>query len=445
MFYRMKRKLTVLWLLLGLGSRLHLVSSLSITEIIVLLGAPCIFVKNCQAMKRHGIMPLFVSSLFVVIGCIVAAVVNASPLEAVIRGLAATCIIASSIVFAHWIITQDPNGFKWYFLMLPASAIISTFIFQSAGEYARYGDSVEDIMSGPIFWISRLYPLVLAPTKGWYLQVPEIISIMAPIFMAVFSMLTSTSGRSGMLTGICFAALVMVGGKTRRSMGRIMRHFWTLLIGAVVMIVIMYMAYKVSASQGWLGEGAYKKYQIQTSGGQGGMGRLILGGRGDSFVGLLACRDKPIVGWGPWAWDKNGYAEEFIAEYGTLEDLKRMNDLKILQIRAGITDRLIPFHSHITELWLWYGIFGLIFILYIIYILFRYLKQDVSAVPQWFAWLTCSMPGIFWAIFFSPLNERFGLPLFVVACLMARAVRLGTYQLPYEMIVEIEKAERKYA
>ena len=85
----------------------------------------------------------------------------------------------------------------------------------------------------------------------------------------------------------------------------------------------------------------------------------------------------------------------------------------------------------------------MIFILYIIFVLARYLKQDVAAVPQWFAWLACFVPSMFWAIFFSPLTDRFGTSLFVVACLMARAARKGAFRLPIAMIAEVEKAERR--
>ena len=112
------------------------------------------------------------------------------------------------------------------------------------------------------------------------------------------------------------------------------------------------------------------------------------------------------------------------------------------QRQNGVTHRLLQCHAYITEFWAWYGIWGLIFWLYVIFVLLRYLKQDVAAVPQWFAWLACTIPGMFWGIFFSPFSDRFGIPLFVVACLMARAVRRGRFQLPLDMIREIAKAEK---
>lgn len=438
----MHKKLTFVWLLLGLGAKLQVVASLSITEIIVLLATPFILFKDYQRIKRLGGMPFFVLSLLVIVGCIIASVANHTPWEFVLRGLAVTCIVACSIVFSYWILQRDPDGFKWYILALPISAIISTFYFKSAVEVTMLGEASEDIISGPIFWITRLNPLVMAPSKGWYLQTPLLVSICAPLFMAGFSVLTSVSGRSSALAAVAFALMVLIGGRTHRSMQRVSKHFGLICVLGILFAGAMYGAYKVSASQGWLGEEAQRKYESQTSGGQGGLGRLILSGRGESFIGLLACRDKPIIGWGPWAKDENGYGEEFIMKYGTMEDVQKYLDFQAFMSKYGGVHRMLPCHAWITEFWAWYGIFGLLFIIYIIFVLVRYLKQDVAAVPQWYAWLACSIPGMFWSIFFSPFADRFGIPLFVVACLMARAVRKGLYLLPTKMIREIEKAER---
>ena len=433
-----------LWFFLGLGSRLQVVASLSITEIIVLAAAPFIFFKNYERMKHDGIMPFFWLSLGVVIGCIIASISNNTHPQGVLRGLAVTCIISCSIIFSHWILRQDPMGFKWYILAIPLSALISTFVFKTEMEMATHGLSSEEIMSGSTYWITRLKPLVLAPTEGWYLQMPMLVNVLAPVLMAVFSILSSVSGRSAALTSLSFAMMVIIGGKTSTSMSRISRHFGWLCVLGLVFVGCVYWGYKTAASTGLLGEAARMKYERQTHGGQGGIGRLLLGGRGDSFIGLLACRDKPIVGWGPWAIDKNGYTEEFLEKYGTQEDIETLYKSMWLQsYNSGTNMRLISCHAYVTEFWCWYGIMGLIFWVYVIFTYLRYLRQDVAVVPNWFGWLACSIPGMFWGIFFSPLTDRFGIPLVVVACLMARAVRKGWWHLPEEMVHEIQKAELK--
>lgn len=437
----MHKKLTMLWFILGLGSKLQVVASLSITEIIVLLAAPFIFATNRRQIRRDGVMTLFVLSVAVIGGCVVASIANHTSPQYVLRGLAVTTIVSCSIICSHWILRRDPAGFKWFVLAIPISAIISTFYFKSAVEMSMLGESSEEIMSGPIFWISRLKPLVLAPTTGWYLQMPWFVNVIAPLGVAAFAILTSVSGRAAALSSVAFAVLVVIGGKSRRTMSRISRNFGKICIAGILLVGGMYFLYKTSASQGWLGEDARRKYESQTEGGTGGIGRLILGGRGESFIGLLACRDKPIIGWGPWAKDENGYAEEFVTKYGTWDDVRNIIKGREWRMKIGYPDTMLHCHAYITEFWAWYGIPGLAFWVYVIFVLIRYLRQDVYAVPQWFAWLACSIPGLFWGIFFSPFSDRFGIPLFVVACLMARAVRLGRFILPIEMNREIEKVE----
>lgn len=439
----MYRKQTLLWFILGLCSKLQVIASLSVTEIIVLSAAPFIFLKNHEQMKRDGVMPLFILSLLVILGCAIASYANHTPPEAVLRGMAVTCIVSCSVVVSHWMLRRDPGGFKWFVLAAAISSILSTFIFQTAVDVSMYGENAEDIMNGPIYWISRISNVVMVPVKGWYLHTPTSVCALIPLFVALFSLLTSVSGRSAALGALGFVALVLIGGKSRKAISRISRNFGIICGIGVLLIGLFYVGYKFSASQGLLGEEALQKYEAQTHGGQGGIGRLILGGRGDSFIGLLACRDKPIIGWGPWALDTMGYTEEFLTRFGTYEDVVSVYKVDSNLRNSGNTARLIHCHAYITEFWVWYGLWGLVFWIYVIFVLLRYLKQDVAAVPQWYAWLACSIPGMSWGIFFSPFADRFGIPLFIVACLMARAVRLGSFQLPSEMILEIEKAERK--
>jgi hypothetical protein len=428
-----------------MGGHLQIVASLSITELVVLFSAPFVFAKTYTQMKRDGVMTFFWMSLLVVFGCIISSIANRSDPLAVIRGMAVTVLVSCSIIVAHNLLRRDPGGFKWFMVGSAISLVLSTFVFQQAVEVTTLGSSSEEIMSGPLFWIRRLGGFVTLPTRGWYLHMPWIVNVTAPLFMAVFSISTSVSGRSSALRSCAFVALVMIGGKTRKSMTRISKHFGIVCILGVIGVLSVYVLYKTAASSNWLGDQARIKYERQTQGGQGGIGRLLLGGRGESFIGLLACRDKPIIGWGPWAADTNGYAEEFIERFGTYEDVLNLQESKMRAAKNGelFEVGMIRCHAYITQFWLWYGIFGLFFWGYVIFIALRYLKQDVSAVPQWFAWLACGTPALFWDIFFNPFAGRFAVPLFVVACLMARAVRKGSFRLPYEMISEIERVERK--
>lgn len=445
----MKNKNT-LWLFLGIGSQLQIVGSLSFSELFIFVVAPFLFFNERSHLKRNGIMPFFYLSLALVLGCVVACVANHTALPYVIRGLAVCILMPCAIIVTHRMLRTGMSGLKWYFVGVAISSVLSTFVFQKSVEVADaggvYGSSVAatSIMGGATYWIHRLGNIVTVPAKGWYLSCPIAYCVCAPLFMAGFSMLTSVSGRGSAARALASAVLVILGGKKRMTLrSRICKNFWLIMVLGVVGAFVIKQAYQISASSGWLGEGARIKYEGQTKGDKS-LKALLLGGRMESFCGLLACVDKPIIGFGPWAYDYGGYQAEFLSKYADSDDYNsHIRSVAYAQAHGYSGVGLIPCHAVITELWLWYGIFGLLFCLYIFYSMLRYLKEDCWVIPQWFFWLGASIPGMFWDMCFNPFSNRVGTCLFIVACLMVRAVRLGKQQLPYEMIVEIQKAERK--
>ena len=445
----MQKKHTLAWFLFGLGSQLQIIASLSFTELFVFAAAPFIFLREKDYMKRNGIMSFFWLSMLVVVGCVVACVVNHTGPIFVLRGMAVTCLLPCTVVVGHWMLRRDMGGFKWMLIGTAISSVLCTFVFQKSVEISGLaggvsGESAVDaIMSGPIYWINRLNAMLSAIPKGWYLQCPIIISAAVPVFMAGFSMLTTTSGRSATLSAVGTVGLILIAGKKRETIRRrLCNKFGLWCCIAIVGIFCMKTLYQVAATQGWLGEDALKKYEQQTQGDTSIMA-LLLGGRMESFCGLIACVDRPIVGFGPWPIDNNGYIGEFLDKYGTYED--SLNYYKSVErnLANGFTQHMIPCHAYITEFWCWHGIFGLMFWIYIIFVLIRYLRQDCWVVPQWFMWIAASMPSYIWGIFFSPWADRVGGIVFVVACLMARAVRMGAQRLPNYMEEEIIKVEVK--
>lgn len=437
------KKLTWLWFLLGLGSETQVIASLSFSDAIVLFAAPFLLPKVYTSMRRDGLLTLWILSLLQVIGCAVACAVNRCEALFVVRGLAVTCIISSTVIFGYWIIRADPYGFKWMLLGVAISLVVCTFVFQHSGEISAAGGvggeaAVDSIVSGPLFWISRIGAFLTLPTRGWYIHTPIILDIIIIIIMVIFSMLSSASGRSFALGLLGMAALILIGGKNIKTMKRLGRHFFFFCALAVVGIFIVNTAYRVSALNGWLGEKSREKYERQSNGSTSIL-RLIIGGRAESFIGLFACCDKPIVGWGPWARDVNDYYGRFTLEYGTEEDVERMMRNRAYLASRGLVREafLIQCHSYITQFWLWYGVFGLMFWLYVVFVIIRYLKSDAWAVPQWFGWIAAGVPAYLWNVFFSPFGHRVVNVLFIVACLMARAARRKTFCLPQEMFREI--------
>lgn len=440
----MHKRFSSFWLILGIGSQLQVLFSLSMTEIIVLLMAPCLLFSEVPHMRRTGVMTFFWIAILLFCGCVVSLIVNSSQFYQVIRGVSVTSLIVCSIVVGHFMLRNCPEGLKWYFIGVLLSSVISIFAFQRSVEVMMAGGEDADlIMSGKLFWIQRVSTLVQTPLLASYLHTPLVYCFVAPLALGFFSILTSSSGRAAALAFFGAAAIIAIGRKKRKSMSMLGKHFFMIFCCAVVGVFAMKSLYQWAALNNLLGEESRTKYEAQTAGGSG-IVQLLIGGRADSFMGLLAVADSPIVGKGYWARDTEGYREQFLAKYGTVEDYEHYRNYMTFMRQKGLMpDRGIPCHSHIISFWVWYGLPGLIFWIYVIYVIFRFLRYDVAVVPQWYYWLAAGVPGLMWHMFFSPFSGRFGLPLIVIGMLLARAIRLGKHQLSYEMIIEIEENERR--
>ena len=430
--------------LMGLGSQLQLFgSSLSFTELFIALMFPIVVFREIPFMRRSGAMFLFLMAMFMVLGCVFSCCVNCSPAGAAIRGLAVSLLITFGIPVCHYFLRTNMNGFKWFVLGGAISGILCIFVFKKSVEVSMLGASVEEIMHGPIFWISRLGPVFLAPAKGWYLNCPIVYSALAPLGLAFFALFGSISGRSASLAALGSAVLVWMGRKKQFLMKRVGRHFVWLIVVAIFSIFIFKTVYIYTATNGLLGEEARLKYEAQSRQGNSAM-KLLLSGRMESFCGLIYCADHPFAGAGPWARDREGYIGEFLRKYAAPEDFDSYKiACEVAHHNGYYTEPLIPCHSMVTQCWLWFGLPGLLFSMAVLFVLVRFLKQDAWVVPQWYMWLVCSLPAFFWNFFFSPIGDRASFSMFIVGCILARAVRKGVVRLPAEMLFEIEKSERQ--
>lgn len=427
--------------LFGLGSQLQLVASLSMSELFCLIMGPIWLAKDFNAMKRHGVQWYFYWAVLVVVGAVISALVYPVSSFFLIRRMAVVVILPCAIVVAHRMLSKSPGGFRWMFVGGAISGVLCTFIFQKSVEMT-VAQSVDaaDLMSSPIYWIQRLGDILRVPGWGWYLQVPLFVSIGAPLFMVVFSMTQSTSGRSAALSFLGGAVLMLLGRKRVKSMRMVGKYSLVLAMLGVFGLLGINKIYGHLAETGALGEAAMKKYIGQTKGGRDVL-HLLIGGRFESFVGFYACLDKPILGHGLEPWDTHGYYEECLAKFGSAEDYAHYLKSRIESaMRNGASrEQFIESHSCMGSFWLMYGMFGLLFWVYVLYALFRYFRYDLSMVPQWYNWLACGVPGMIWMIFFSPFSSRTPVAFYIVACLLARAVRKRRFQLPLQMLEEIQK------
>ena len=143
------------------------------------------------------------------------------------------------------------------------------------------------------------------------------------------------------------------------------------------------------------------------------------------------------MGFGPWAIDWNGLADEFRVKYGFYDYTEEAKRAAYLQsIGLGDAVKFIPAHSHIIGGWLWYGIFGLILWSYVVYLIFKFFGTAADAIPQWWYLLAVGLPSLLWHIFFSPFSARVAMGATVCALLYALGVAKGRIKLDPEAYSE---------
>lgn len=425
-------------------TQVRLIGNIGISEIFVFAAAPFYLFCDYSTLKRDNFATVIWLSLTVCLSCIISCYVNGTYWKSAVRGFASPYALMAWIIVLHHFLRRDFMSFKWLILGLTLTNFINIFAFQTGqGDFGEIngevGEGAEIVMSNTLFWISRIGAIVRAPISGWYMNVPLGYSFLALVGLAVYSLLTSSSGRAVALVTIGGAFLVAWGGKSRRRMRSIKKHFIVFVACAIVGGTMCKMIYSSLARDGVLGEDARAKYERQTRMGDSTM-QLLIAGRMEFFVCLMAAVDKPIFGHGPWALDEDGYYRRYLSEYGTLEDYKGYEQ-QILR-NGGERLHMISAHSHILGWWVWYGLMGAVFWAYVLWLLFELFRKYIDAIPQWFGYFSFAVPSMIWAIFFSPFSGRLAAGLLITCVLFARAIATNKLRLPSEMQLEAQKHDK---
>lgn len=414
---------SVCWCMFLLGlffkTQVHIIGYIGVSELFVVFTAPFIFMKERIAMKKDGVAPIMNLALMAIIGCVLSSLINGSSFAQFARGFAQVYTTWASLVVGYHLLRRNIMSYRWYVLGFFLSGILSLYFLQGAAMtiegavVSSSKDAVDLLTNGAMFWQSRILPAINLPIQMFYLQCPYIYSVVAPIisgFLALY--LSEGSGRFAFAVLGLSSMLIALGGKAERSLSRIRKWFWVVVVVGAIFAGGIKSAYSWAAGSGRLGENAERKYRDQTRRGTDALS-IIISGRTDFFVGLYACLQKPIVGYGPWPLDTEGYRAYFYTKYGTDEEIR--NVVELYDIYAMKT---IPAHSHLIGYWLEYGVLALPFWLYVLWLMFRYLREDIDVYPALFGWLVLAIPSTIIGILFAPYANRVGIPILIIALML---------------------------
>lgn len=431
--------------LMGLFSmtQIRVIGAIGISEVPIYIVAPFIFLADYQKLRQDGFLPIIWLSLLTCVGDCISSWLNQTYIEQAIKGFATPYSIFSVIVVLHRVLRNNLSGYKCLLVGIAFSLILNIFIFQQSAELSAFSEGAVGLEAGrrivgtsSIFWTSRIRPFIDALIGGWYTQVPVSFSAFIMLAFFVFSAITTASGRSMALATIGGVIILLLGGKKRKRMQFFKRNFGVFVVGCIFAAFVLGGSYKFAAQSGWMGEKAREKYESQMKDRKNVWG-ILQGGRGEVFIGLTACIDKPLWGHGPWPLDKNDYVKRYLEKYGTVAEWDAYFSHERYLSLIGMTHyHLIPGHSHLISFWLSYGIVGFLLWVYVLYLIVNYFRRYVDAVPQWFGYMAITLPLFVWNIFFSPYGYRISTPLTICLLLFSRAIAKGRLNPSWEMVQE---------
>lgn len=427
--------------LLGLFSETHvnIVGFIAISELFVFLVAPLIFMVDYHLLRRDGFMPVIILSVLSCIGCVISSIHNNTPLPLLYRGFASAYSLFAIPVVMHHFLRKDLNGLKWYLIGAAISSVITIFALRNGVE----AQAIEKTGQWELSFLAHWGATLSLPLQAFYLQCPTLITVIFFLIPPIWTIVTTTTGRSSILTASITLFLVLFVRRRWRNISKLKAHVFMIGMVGFFIAISLSSGYKLAAQRGLLNERAQNKYETQVKTG-GSPLALLMAGRGEFFIGLLAAFDEPFWGHGPWALDKKGYYQDFLKRYGDEEDFRKYNEGQIYMARVygGTGYNRLPVHSMIVGNWVYFGILGLPYWIYILIKIFSVLRRYLDAVPQWFGVLANMIPGLVWNIFFSPLGGRTSLGLYITIIMLVTAVGRRLIPLPEDMCFEAMKYDR---
>lgn len=433
----------LLFLLAALSqTQVRLVGSIGISEAVVFIIAPMVYIQDRMLLRKHGFTMVLNLALLSCVGCVLSSWYNHTIFANALRGFATCYSLFAMPVVLHRLLWRNLNGFRWFLVGFAVSGLLTLFGMQTGVESAiaerlEGGASESDLYFGRHFgpWFSL-------PLKAFYFQTPTPVALLLSLVPSIYMITTSATGRSALLTVLGGAMLVIFVHRKRSQMVKMQKHILFFAALGFIIALSLGTAYKVASKKGWLNEKAQAKYESQAKDEKGGLLKLLMHGRSEFFIAVYACCDEPIFGFGPWPVDRKGIVEEFLRKYGDAEAYEDYIERKMYLAQRGVVGNLIPGHSHIMTNWLCYGILGLPFWLYVLYLMVELFRKHLAAIPQWFGYFAVELTGMLWHVFFSPFSGRVQTSFFITCVLLAIAVGRGKIMLPPKMMMEAGKYDR---
>jgi len=374
-----------------MGFRVNLVGQLMISDLLVVFVFGVMLLRRMLRLKLPYLKLLMGMYLLWFGGTVFSDLINHTSLVNMIRGWSRVGLFGLFLFVIFNLIKARRDRFVTAMLGLAVGNFFTVMLVTVnviggplTGPLWRYGFG---------FGLTVILVLILGALRFNRRSRGLMVLLLSPVHLLL-------SARSLFLRTFVAAVFSVLSFKVRSRRGRTMA-------GIVLLVILSFglglgeIIYGKIVSSGVLGDEALRKYQIQSMGGEG---NLLLGGRSESLISLVAIRDKPIWGHGSWAYD-----EKYMTLYRTL--LEQRGLLANLSSDAS----RIPAHSVLLGSWVENGIGGAIFWAGVAILALKAVVQGVLGPKPADFLLFLAIVTLLWDISFSPFGaeRRVMLPIFI--------------------------------
>ena len=405
----MFKKKLILFLVAAFSmTQIYFVGFIGISELVMLACGPFMLWRYYSDLKRDGFLPLITLAGLWVLSAIATDVYRETAFNDALKGVAPPVLILFMTPCLYVLLRDDLKAFKWGLIGFVVTLFLSTYIIQAGTSVSRaemQGISARQaaLEYKNTFMMFFVQPIRLFPSF-YYLQAP-VLSTVITLGLALFSLYEG--GRGVFLSLTISAGILFLAGGRSAGIIRMPRKIILLVFMVLLLSYSAKQTYEYMVKNNYLGAAELNKYEMQVESKIG-----LLSGRSQFVSFFYAVFDSPILGHGSWVLDWSGYnvrAMEWLEEY---ENIKIYNT-------QGKVDYLNA-HSHIMTAYLWHGVLGAVFWFYVLILLWRTIIIYVRATPEFFGYLALTVPGVTWAIMFSPLTTRVSTTFLLVVCLLVR-------------------------
>lgn len=398
--------------LLGLGTRLQVqvIGYLPLSELAILAMSPFLlpqFTRRDVLRPTRLLVPLAILWL---LGTAVTDLVNETQWSLAARGLARPLVFLVCIPFCSWFFGTDTwRRLLWFSVGCVPSVVLSAFVLRGGVHEAREFQRGEAEINWVTHWCALPFAISLVLALVYYQRRP-IRAYAASLLVGLLNIYMGSRSLGG--TSILGPAVCMVRNiLAQRSRGGIwIRRRLTLPRAGVAIAFVLLAAfatletYRWAAENDMLGEKAREKYEAQSRSRFG----LLIGGRAEVLAGIIAVSKSPIIGYGSWPLDKQGF---YIQMCELLDEKPNM-----LFYKTGYP--MIPCHSHVLQAWVQNGILGGVFWLYVLFfVIARSVYRPMVDESRLRLWESIVSINTVWVVLFSPISDRLAMCVTLVVML----------------------------